>query len=415
MPLAITRTDDMPDELVAELKKANIAKVVVLGGESAVSKAVLEELKAKGIEVVERVSGNDRAETSVELAEYAEENFTNLDTSAVNVASGYIKGDGADALGGAALTGKQQRALLITRSNNDAGDSIIGYLGDNAERIEEGTIFGGASALADSVEYAMEKAVLGSGAQNAKTGELYNDVAAAVADAEEGDTITVFGKDNSGFTVNKAGVTIKGEPGAAVTGVVQVQGVDEVTVTGLTIAPGTVANQGAGIYLDNAEDVTITDNTVEGGQGVRAGVINTTGGEAEVATIEDNTFRNLTQGVFANPSAEFEIVDNVFQDNVAASANDTASVIRDNRFLNNDEGIGLGAKGSVVEGNSFAENNDVHVKDYPADQFEYDLAAMIDANEFDTEVVVDKDAVGGPEIVNKQDEQPTATPAAPQG
>ncbi len=96
----------------------------MLGGESAVSKAVETELKDKGITVEKRFAGTDRAETSAMLARYAITNLGFKDT-AVNVASGYVKGDGADALGGAALTGKQERALLITKSEDTAGAAIL--------------------------------------------------------------------------------------------------------------------------------------------------------------------------------------------------------------------------------------------------------------------------------------------------
>jgi hypothetical protein len=45
----------------------------------------------------------------------------------------------------------------------------------------------------------------------------------------------------------------------------------------------------------------------------------------------------------------------VFRNNTAGSANDTASTITNNRFLNNDEGVGLSAPDSTVTGNSFDE------------------------------------------------------------
>lgn len=391
MPLAITRPDDMPDNLVAALKKAGISKVLILGGQTAVGKAVEDELKDAQITVEKRFAGDDRAETSALLAEYALATYPDFDERAVNVASGYVKGDGADALGGAALTGKQRRALLITKSSDDAGEAVLGFFGEHADTLTEGTIFGGTAALTTSAEAEMEKAVLGAGAQNARTGELYNDAQAALDEAEAGDTITVFGKDNAGFTVTKDNVTVKAEGDASLSGAVVVQGADGVTVSGFTITPSSVANQVAGIYLDNAEDVTIAGNTVlDADNQTGAGVINVSGGEDEIATIRNNTFRDLLQGVYANPTAEFTVTDNVFLNNVAGSANDAASVVEGNRFVGNDEGIGLGIKGVEVKGNSFADNAP-HVKDWTNDAAAYDLAAMIEANDFDDEVVVSED------------------------
>jgi hypothetical protein len=392
MPLAITKPNDAPDDVVSELKKAGITKVLILGGKTAIGDAVEKELADNGITVKDRFAGTDRAETSALLAAYAIKNF-GFSSTAVNVASGYVDGDGADALGGAPLTGKQERALLITKSRTAAGDGVTKFLGENAKTLTEGTIFGGEAALASSVEYAMEKAVIGSGAQNTKTGEMYGDVQSAIDEATKGDTITVFGPDNAGFLVKTAGLTITGDKGATVKSAIVVQGADDVTISGLTLTPSNVGGTTAGIYLNGVKNATIKDNAVQGsGQGASAGagVINEIGGADEVATITGNTFDDLQQGVFANPSADFTIDSNVFRNNTAGSANDTASKITNNRFLNNDEGVGLGAAGSTVTGNFFANNSQDHVGDYTTDK-SYDLAKMIEANSFDEAVVVTSD------------------------
>ena len=392
MPLAITRPNDAPDNVVKELQKAGISKVLVLGGEAAVGKAVVDELDQAGITVEERFNGADRAETSALLAQYAIDTYK-FDATAVNVASGYVDGDGADALGGAPLTGKQNRALLITKSRTAAGAGVTQFLSDNAKTLTDGTIFGGEAALDSSVEYAMEKTVLGSGAQNTTTGEMYDDVQSAVTDATKGDTITVFGTDNEGFTVTTDGLTIKGEDDAAVTTAIVVQGADDVTIAGLALTPSSTGGQIAGIYLNDVDHAKIEANTVTGngnGASAGAGVINETGGADEVASIIGNHFADLHQGVFANPSADFTIKTNVFDNNAAGSANDAASTITDNQFVNNDEGVGLGVTGSTVEGNSFANNSPDHVGDY-TDNTSYDLKQMIADNHFDEAVVVSDD------------------------
>lgn len=402
MPLAITRPGDAPDNVVRALKQAGITRVLVLGGESAVSQAVLDELKAAGIQMTQRFDGDDRAETSGLLAAYAVKTLQ-MDDTAVNVASGYVQGDGADALGGAALTGKQGRTLLISKSDKVAGEGVITFLRDHAANLSQGVIFGGTGALSQDVEYEMAKAVLGSGAQNARTGDFYSDVQAAIDAAEKGDTIKVFGSDLSGFTVNKPDLTIQGED-ASLKEAIVVQGADNVTISGFTITPSSVGGQVAGIYLNDVDDATISDNTVLGtNEGVGAGVINEIGGGEEVARISENTFRDLRQGVYANPSADFVIDSNEFRNNSAGSANDTASEITNNEFVNNDEGIGLGAAGSTVKGNSFTNNSDAHVGDYTTDSV-YDLKAMIGENTFDEAVVVTptEDSPTAPEYIKDE-------------
>ena len=408
MPLAITKVNDMPDNVLEALKSAGITKVLVLGGKSAVGDAVVTELKDAGIEVEERFAGADRAQTSTMLARYAMTEY-GFSRSAVNVASGYVQGAGADALGGAALTGKQQRALLITKSDDTAGTAILGFLDEFSDSLEEGLIFGGASALTQELELAMEKVVLGSGAQIGN--ELYDTPQEAVDAAKTGDTVTLFGADNEGFTVPTKGITIEGEDGAAVTGQIQVQGVDDVTIKGLQITPSTVGGTNAGIYLDNARNITITDNVFVGtgtGEAGGAGVMNSSGDPVEVAEISDNTFRNLRQGVFANDSAEFVLDGNLFRDNFVGSANDDASTITGNRFINNElEGIGLGAAGSEITGNSFAPH-DVYVKDYTSEAANYDLAEVIADNTFENDVEVTED---GSAIVDETEATTSPSPS----
>ena len=108
----------------------------------------------------------------------------------------------------------------------------------------------------------MVKAVLGSGALNTKTNEFYATVEAAIAEATAGDTINVFGPTNAGFVVNKKDLTITGDVGSKVTSAISILGVDGVTISGLTITPSNVGGpQVAGIYLDDAEGVTIRATT----------------------------------------------------------------------------------------------------------------------------------------------------------
>jgi putative cell wall-binding protein len=396
MPLAITEADDAPDNVVKSLDRAGITKVLVLGGKDVVSDAVVQELADSGISLVKRFDGVDRADTAAQLAEYEIAQY-NFSKAAVNVASGYNDGDGADALGGAPLSGKTQRPLLITKTQNAPGAAVLKFLGDHSATLTEGTIFGGTAALTKDAENQMVKAVLKDGALNQTTNAFYPTAQAAVDAAKAGETINLFGS-NAGFVVKTKDLEIVGDSGATVTSAISVLGVDGVSISGLKITPSNVGGpQVAGIYLDNAEGVTITGNDISGGPANGAGVINTSGGDNEVATISDNKLHDLTQGVYANPSATFTITGNEFRDNVAGSANDAVSTIKGNEFVNNTEGVGMSVAGSTVTGNSFVNSSDDHVGDYTSDKA-YDLDAIIAANTFDEEVVVNAD---GTKIVDK--------------
>jgi hypothetical protein len=73
----------------------------------------------------------------------------------VNVASGYALGGGADALGGAALSGKQNRPLLITDSDVWVGPAVEAFLTSNAKSLAGGDIFGGIGAVSAASEATM--------------------------------------------------------------------------------------------------------------------------------------------------------------------------------------------------------------------------------------------------------------------
>lgn len=145
LPLAITDPTVLPAATLTALQNAGITHVLILGGAAAISQNVRNQLTAAGITVAAPFAGQDRSQTSTLLAQYeiAHYGFT---TTAVNVASGSTTADGADALGGAALSGKQLRPLLITNNTNDPG-SITTYLSTITATLTTGTLFGGVSAI----------------------------------------------------------------------------------------------------------------------------------------------------------------------------------------------------------------------------------------------------------------------------
>jgi putative cell wall-binding protein len=393
MPLAITRPDAIPDEVISSLVKAGVSKVVVLGGTDVVSDAVVSKLADAGITLVKRIGGADRAETSALLAEQevtpADKGGLGLGftTAKISVASGADLGDGADALGAAPLSGKNLTPLLIARTATIPGDAVLKYLGDHAATLTDGTIFGGTDAITPAAETQMVEATGSGQVVNTTTQETFSTVQAAIddADTKDGNTLEVTGT-VPGFAVTKA-VTIKGMPGAKVTGAIRITGVDGVEVSGFAITAGLVNGAGTvGFYLDNAEGAKIHDNVVSGTSRTGVGVLNATGGDDEKASIEDNTFTNLATGVYNNPTATYVIDGNSFTNDTAGVGGESPATVTDNHFLNNDEGIGLGAEGYTVTGNDFANSKDDHVGDYTDKK--YDLTAMIAANSFDESVAV---------------------------
>ena len=69
MPVLLTDSDALPDSTANFLMDANTERVVIVGGEGAVSADVADELSELGVDAVQRIAGATAADTSVELAE----------------------------------------------------------------------------------------------------------------------------------------------------------------------------------------------------------------------------------------------------------------------------------------------------------------------------------------------------------
>ncbi|WP_112179947.1 MULTISPECIES: cell wall-binding repeat-containing protein [Paraliobacillus] len=66
-PLLLTKTDFLPSEISTEISRLNPKHVIVLGGESAISSAVVKDLESRGINV-KRISGENRYATATNIA-----------------------------------------------------------------------------------------------------------------------------------------------------------------------------------------------------------------------------------------------------------------------------------------------------------------------------------------------------------
>jgi hypothetical protein len=100
--------------------------------------------------------GQTRSGTSVAIANAIIGGTFGFTNTTFNVASG--ANDGVDALSGAALSGQQNRALLVTDTATSAG-AVTAFATARAATLNEaGIIFGGPAALSVAVETAIEAA-----------------------------------------------------------------------------------------------------------------------------------------------------------------------------------------------------------------------------------------------------------------
>ena len=162
MPVALTGAT-LPAATLRALKAAGTTKVIALGGTSIVTSGVLAELATNGITLDQRIFGSDRAETSSKLADYMITSQGFLNTKA-NVASGDPKLFGADALGGAALSGKENVPTLITDSAVVVGPGVTGFLTAHVATLVSGHIFGGTAAVSAAAATAMANSAKGAAA-----------------------------------------------------------------------------------------------------------------------------------------------------------------------------------------------------------------------------------------------------------
>jgi putative cell wall-binding protein len=114
--------------------------VTVVGGTAGVSDAVVDELTGMGF-AVERLAGDDRYDTAVDIAEADAE-----DPTAVVVATGETF---PDALAGGAYAGRLGAPLLLV--GDDLPDGVAEYLHEHADTIQVLVVLGGGGAVPQDV------------------------------------------------------------------------------------------------------------------------------------------------------------------------------------------------------------------------------------------------------------------------
>lgn len=131
----LTDKNTLPWQTSAEVSRLNPARIIVVGGEGAISASVFNELATKGISIT-RISGNDRYSTSLELTRYA---FQGSSPRVVYLATGE---DFPDALSASAAAGANGGPVILVRGNQSSLDqetkTLIQQLGASVINIAGG-------------------------------------------------------------------------------------------------------------------------------------------------------------------------------------------------------------------------------------------------------------------------------------
>ncbi|WML36821.1 cell wall-binding repeat-containing protein [Clostridium sp. OS1-26] len=129
---------DSASNLTNELSRLKAKKAFIIGGTGAVSSKVEEAIKNKGIEI-ERISGNDRYDTSIEIAKKVGA------TNGVVIAAG---DDFADALSAAPIAASKEMPIILLQKDK-VTDTLQNYLKDN--NISKAYVIGDKDVINDDV------------------------------------------------------------------------------------------------------------------------------------------------------------------------------------------------------------------------------------------------------------------------
>ncbi|MHA7139658.1 cell wall-binding repeat-containing protein [Rossellomorea arthrocnemi] len=138
-PLLLTNTTTLPKSVKDELKRLKVKKVILVGGKSVITSNVEKEVKDLGIKTISRISGADRYETSVKIAEQL--GFT--DRAVVATGQSF-----ADALSIAPIAASLEMPILLTKKNGTS-DSVRNYIEESM--FEQFYVIGGESAIPEMV------------------------------------------------------------------------------------------------------------------------------------------------------------------------------------------------------------------------------------------------------------------------
>ncbi|MDY4560139.1 MAG: cell wall-binding repeat-containing protein [Peptostreptococcus porci] len=124
-PLLLVKRDEIPKKVSDELKRLGVKDIKIVGGKNTISDSLLDELKKDY--KVDRVSGLDRFETSIEAAKLSE----SIGKSKGNI---FVNGNNfSDALVSTAIASKKNMNVILTdgKSLPNSYKSVLGNIDKN--------------------------------------------------------------------------------------------------------------------------------------------------------------------------------------------------------------------------------------------------------------------------------------------
>lgn len=137
-PIILTASSKLDESAVNELKRLNVEKVFITGGTTVVSEEVEKQLKSLNVKDIKRLYGQNRYETSLEVAK----ELGNQKEIFITSGNGY-----ADSLSVASIAAKKGSSILFA-DKNSLKDSVEKYIGTiNPSKIY---VIGGQGVITDN-------------------------------------------------------------------------------------------------------------------------------------------------------------------------------------------------------------------------------------------------------------------------
>ena len=141
--ILLANTNNLPRETADRMKEIAPQKVIIVGGENAVSKALEAKIENDYAVEVQRIAGKDRYATSFEIAKKLAENGVEIKTAYI------VSGKGeADALSVASKAGADKQPIILT--GKDAIDPEM-YAWLKGQNLEDAYFIGGNKVISDNV------------------------------------------------------------------------------------------------------------------------------------------------------------------------------------------------------------------------------------------------------------------------
>ncbi|MDD7795500.1 cell wall-binding repeat-containing protein [Clostridium sp. 'White wine YQ'] len=139
-PILLTNKNELPSAVQSEITSLNPKEIFIVGGIGVISDNVKNVLQSQGIKVT-RISGNDRYETSLAIAQ----NVNGPTNSEAFIVTG---NDYPDALSIASYAGNKHIPILLT-DKNQLPTSVKNYI--SSEGITKTYVIGGPGVVSDNV------------------------------------------------------------------------------------------------------------------------------------------------------------------------------------------------------------------------------------------------------------------------